>query len=449
MDKNIFKKIALAIEKQGGQAYFVGGSVRDKLLGNNNHDLDIEVYNLELDRLIGILSNFGRVDIFGKSFGIIKLKGLDADFSMPRKERSTGLSHRDFEISIDPYLSVYEASKRRDFTMNAILENILSGEIIDCHKGQEDIDNRIIRHIDDESFVEDPLRTYRAVQFAARLEFTIAEETIKLCKKMDLSHLARERVFDEIMKLLLKADRPSIGLRYMKEMDIIKRYFPLLAALEDTDQDLDFHPEGNVWIHSLMVVDEAAKLRSKSKYPDSFMLAALLHDIGKPATSEFKDGRIRSHGHDRLGTELTEEFLKKLTDDKRIISQTKDLVRHHMRPNALFNSEAKPSAYRRLANSCDLEELLLLAEADFKGRGGDPMVYEEEFLEILSFLDKKFDELNIKKDEKLKPLIRGRDLIALGLKPGKHFGPILDRAFEMQLEGRTKEEILEAIKSNI
>lgn len=440
----MIKKIAREIKRYGGETYFVGGCVRDDILGKAQKDIDVEVYNIEPGKLIDILSGVGEVDIFGKSFGILKVKGLDVDFSMPRKERATGSKHTDFEVTIDPYLSIKEASRRRDFTMNAILQDVLTKEVTDPFNGVRDIRDKTIRHIDDKTFQEDPLRAYRAVQFAGRLGFNISPETISLCRDMDLSHLPRERIFKEILKLLLESDSPSIGFEYMKQMSILEKYFPLLAELEKTHQSPKHHPEGNVWNHTMLVIDEAARIKHKSDYPDSFMIAALLHDIGKPSTTEERDGAIIAHGHAKVGANLSIDFLEELTDNKRILSQVESLVKNHMRPMALSRSDARNSAYRKFAASCNAKEVLLLFEADFKGRGGS-QDYDKEFEEANSFLEAKFKKLSIKKEEKIKPLIMGRDLIKLGLTPGKDFGEILNNAFDMQLEGYSKEEILEKI----
>ncbi len=434
------QKIASIIKKEGGRAFFVGGYVRDLILGIPSKDIDVEVYGITPQRLIEILSRFGEVDVVGKSFGVIKVKGLDVDFTMPRRERKIGEGHKGFEVSVDPFMSFEEACRRRDFTMNAIMMDVLTKEIIDPYGGVEDIKNKIIRHIDACTYIEDPLRVYRAAQFAGRLGFKIDPGTVELCRSIDLSSLSNERVFGELNKLLLKSDRPSIGFEYLKEMGVIERYFPLLNDLIDCPQPAVHHPEGDVWSHVVLVLNEAAKLRSQSKSPDSFMWAALLHDVGKPATTKEEDGRITSHGHEVAGEKLAVEFLKELSGEKRLISEVGSLVRYHMSPLSLYPN-AKDSAIRRLASKCDLHEVLLLHEADYKGRALDTSDFESRKI----WFQEKIKSLSL--EEGIKPLVRGRDLIRIGFTPGPHFGRLLKQAFEMQLDGLDKEEILDTLKA--
>jgi tRNA nucleotidyltransferase (CCA-adding enzyme) len=436
----VLEDIAKAIRKENGRVFYVGGYVRDNLLGCTSKDIDVEVYNICPQRLLEILSRFGRVDVMGKSFGIIRVNGLGVDFAMPRRERKVAAGHKGFEIGIDPFMSYEEACRRRDFTMNAILKDVLTGEIIDPFSGTIDIRNKVIRHIDDATFIEDPLRVYRAVQFTGRLGFSISSETIKLCSGIDLSSISRERVFDELLKLLLLSEKPSVGFEYMLEMGVIKKYFPLLYDLVGCPQSEIHHPEGDAWNHTMLVIDEAAKLREKSKSPDSFMLAALLHDIGKPATTKKKDGKIISHGHAEVGEKLAFELLCKLTNDKRIIADTTNLVKNHMKPISLYQPRTKDSAIRRFASKCDIHEVLLLHEADYKGRAGDIDGFEK----IKEWFQEKIVSLSL--ERKIEPLVKGRDLIRLGLEPGVHFGKILRQAFEMQLDGLKYEDIMASIK---
>lgn len=435
----MLEEIAKTIQKEGGRIFYTGGYVRDSILGIPSKDIDVEVYNISPHSFLEILSRFGEIDIIGKSFGIIKIKSLDIDFSMPRRERKTGVSHKDFEVSVDPFMSFREACRRRDFTMNAILKDVLSEEIIDPFSGIKDIKNKTIRHINNTTFVEDPLRVYRAAQFAGRFGFSIDPETVELCKKIDLSFLPKERIFDELLKLLLLSDKPSIGFEYLREMRVIKKYFPQLYAMIGCPQSRIHHPEGDVWQHTMLVIDEAAKLRGKSKAPDVFMLAALLHDIGKPITTRKENGRITSRGHAEAGEQLAMEVLSLLTNDKKILSKTTELVKYHMHPLLLYK-KAKNPAIRRLANKCDIHEVLLLHEADYKGRSLDT----SDFNKIKKWYQEKIEKLSL--EEKIEPLVKGRDLIKLGLEPGVHFGEILKHAFEMQLDGLSYENIIENIK---
>jgi len=436
----ILKDISKRISEVGGRVFYVGGYVRDQFIGKESKDIDVEIYGLDYSVLIDILSDYGEVDTIGKSFGIIKVKGLDIDFAMPRTERKTGGGHKNFVVSVDPYMPYKEGCRRRDFTVNSIMQDVLTGEIIDYFNGRRDIEGGIIRHVDDKTFVEDPLRVYRAVQFAGRFRFTIAPETLDLCRKIDLNFLPKERVFEEIMKLLMKSDNPSIGFEYMRELAITKKHFPILDKMIGCEQQLDHHPEGSVWNHTMIVVDEAAKLRTKSKYPEALMLAALLHDSGKPDTRVIRKGKVTFYGHYDVGEAASIKFLKTLTENKRLISAVSTLVKYHMNPIFLYNSHSKANAVRRLANKCDIYELLLLHEADHKKRGYSPASSNpvtDWFRNIIE---------NNALDKKLEPLVKGRDLIELGFTPGPRFGEILDYAFESQIDGYSYEEIIDKIK---
>lgn len=438
----MLNEIAKTMQQDGGRIFYVGGCVRDNIIGKPSKDIDVEIYGLSLNRLIEILSRFGEVNTVGKCFGIIKVKGLDIDFSIPRSERKVTDGHTGFEVEFDSCMLYEEACRRRDMRMNAILVDVITGEVIDPFQGRKDIEDRVIRHIDDSTFIEDPLRVYRAIQFAARFDFTIAPETLNLCKGIDLSSLSKERVYDELMKMLLKADKPSIGLTYMRELGVTEKYFPLLHNLIGCTQPIKHHPEGDAWTHTLLVVDEAAKLRDKSTSPDSFMLAAMLHDIGKPPVRDVQDGIIHFYGHDAIGSELALEFLKSLTDNKRILAEVPSLIRNHMKP--IFLYKFPDSAIRRLANKCDIREVMLLHEADHKGRGGE---LGKDFEPIAKWFNEKIKEMSL--DKKIDPLVKGRDLISLGLKPGVYFGEILKKAFDKQLDGLSYEEIMYEIKQEL
>ena len=251
----LVKKIALDIKQQGGKMYFVGGFVRDKLLGVENKDIDVEVFGITPSQLKGILSKYGEVDEVGASFGILMIKGIDIDFAMPRTERKTSDGHKGFEITVNPFLSLEEATKRRDFTINAFMQDVLTGEIIDLWNGKKDLNSKTIKHIDDHTFIEDPLRVLRACQFASRFNFSIDTKTLELCKTVDITSLAKERIFEELKKALLKSNKPSIFFKYLYEINKLDYFFKEVELLKDVPQPKVHHPEGDVWNHTLMVVD--------------------------------------------------------------------------------------------------------------------------------------------------------------------------------------------------
>ena len=428
-------KLANAIHQQGGQPILVGGSVRDYLLGQIiPKDLDLEVYHLEANELEMVLSQFGKVLRVGKSFGVLKLitEHAEYDVSLPRRESKTGKGHKGFLVNADPRMTFEEASARRDFTINSIGFDPIHQLWLDPHHGQEDLKKGILRHVGS-AFAEDPLRVLRGAQFAARLNFQLAPETLELCQTLDLNELSRERLLGEFAKLLLRAERPSIGLEILRQTKAL-RFFPELEALIDVPQDPTWHPEGCVWTHTLMVVDEAAKLRVGEEKNDLvLMFGALCHDFGKPETTIWKDGHWRSPAHDVLGMQPTEKFLRRLTDEASLIEKVTVLVREHLRPSMLYNDREKvtPGAIRRLALRVSIPELLLVAEADHFGRTTDDAL-RREFPAKQWLLDQA-SKLDVR-DEKPKPFLKGRHLLQLGMRPGPQMGKVLKEAFGLQLD---------------
>ena len=259
-------EIARAVRDAGGRALVVGGWVRDHLLGVRSKDVDIEVFGLEVERLEALLAGFGGVHAIGRAFGVLRVGGIDIDFSLPRRDSKRGPGHRGFDVEPDPTLDFAEAARRRDLTVNSIGIDPLTGEVLDPHGGRRDLERRVLRATDPAHFPEDPLRGLRAAQLAARLEMAPDEELVALCRSLDLSELSGERVFDELRKLLLRAARPSIGFKVLEDTGQL-RYFPELDALRGVPQDPEWHPEGDVWVHTLMVLDVAATLRSDGTEP--------------------------------------------------------------------------------------------------------------------------------------------------------------------------------------
>jgi tRNA nucleotidyltransferase (CCA-adding enzyme) len=330
-------KLAMAVRDASGRALLVGGCVRDELMGRQPKDWDVEVYGIEPQRLRDILDAFGPVNVVGEAFTVYKL-GPHLDVSLPRRERKTGRGHRAFFIEGDPAMTFAEAAARRDFTINAMLQDPLTGEIVDVVSGQKDLGQGILRAVSLDTFGEDSLRVLRAAQFAARFEFVIDEPTAALCRSIDLTDLPAERVWGEIEKLLLRAGRPSIGLNCLRDLGAVDQLFPEIKALIDVPQDPEWHPEGDVFVHTSLVIDRARERIDDLPYPKqvTVMLAALAHDFGKPATTEFIDGRWRSRGHEEAGVEPTLSFLEKLNihtlDGYDVLAQVVALVRDHLKP---------------------------------------------------------------------------------------------------------------------
>ncbi len=295
--KSLPKNVVELSEKArsiSGRAMLVGGCVRDELMGVEPKDWDVEVYGIAPEKLREILDSIGQVNVVGEAFTVYKL-GNDLDVSLPRRERKVGQGHRGFVVEGDPDMSFEEACSRRDFTTNAILKDALTGEIIDPFNGRADIEKKVLRHVSSDTFAEDSLRVLRAAQFAARFEFDIAAETVELCKAIDVTDLPKERIWGELEKLLLKAQKPSIGLKWLYDFGVVNQIFPELQSLVGVPQEAEWHPEGDVDVHTLMVVDEARKLIDDLPYERqvAVMIGALAHDFGKPPTTEFVDGRNR------------------------------------------------------------------------------------------------------------------------------------------------------------
>ncbi|MBK8812994.1 MAG: HD domain-containing protein [Acidobacteria bacterium] len=432
--------ISRAAAEIGGRAMLVGGCVRDELMGLAPTDWDLEVYGVEPAKLREILDRFGRVDAVGEAFTVYKI-GADLDVSLPRRERKTGRGHRGFVIEGDPSMSFESASRRRDFTVNSILKDALTGEIVDCFGGRGDIERRVLKMTSPKTFPEDSLRVLRAAQFAARFEFAIDDQTKEMCRSIDLSDLPKERIWGELEKLLLKAERPSIGLKLFYELRIAEKLFPELDSLVGVPQEPDWHPEGDVDIHTLMVVDEARRLIADLSYAEkvAVMLGAVCHDFGKPLTTEFRDGRIRSLAHDEAGVEPTLTFLDRLgihtLDGFDVRQQIVQLVRFHLTPGMFFKNPPGDGAFRRLARKVDLDLLYRVAKADSLGRNPDWLPVERRFdAAAQEWFISRVRDLNIEHSAPM-PILMGRHLIELGLSPSPLFKHVLDEVYEKQLDG--------------
>lgn len=414
----------------------VGGYVRDVFMQKQSKDIDIEVFNINsLTELASALEGLAKVHMVGKSFGVLKLHldGYDFDISLPRTEIKTGKGHNGFKITTDGFLSFKEAASRRDFSMNAIGYDFEKKCFLDPYNGQKDIANKIIKHIKDESFVEDPLRVLRAVQFTARFHFTIHPDTLKLCQKMVkekmLKELPKERVFQEYKKLLLKSEKPSIGFEILDKMNAL---FPELKALQGVQQDKVHHPEGDVWTHTMMSLDAMSTLKSVDEKKDLIlMLAILCHDLGKAKATKITNGKISSIGHENI-LEPTLSLLERLTNEKSLFKEIKPLVQHHLKPSQLYRQKSKSAAIRRLSTKVNIQDLVTLAKADHFGRTTQD-AKNREYL-AGEWLLQKAKELNVQ-NKKPKSFLQGRDLIKLGMNPSGEFKKILDQAYEAQLEG--------------
>ena len=456
---NLAIKIAVEVNKVGGSSFYVGGYVRDDILGIPNKDIDIEIHNIEPNVLENILKQFGNIEkrTVGNNFGIYNINRFNLDISLPRKEMAIGKGHKDFDIIVDPYLSLKESAKRRDFTTNALMKNIHTGEIIDYYGGLDDLKKGIIRHIDDNTFAEDPLRVLRACQFAARFDFDIATETIELCKNMDISTLPKERVAGELTKALIKGNKPSIFFNSLYEMKQTE-WFKEVFDLKDVKQDTVYHPEGDVYEHTMSVIDEASTLFPTGiDNPDRylpFMLSALCHDFGKLNTTKINNkGRICAINHEKTGIPLANDFLDRIYNNKGFTRYVDNMIEFHMKAHSCFNNKTKIKSTNLLFDKLLYPtDFIHLAYADSIGHN----IQKLDNKQFNMFLGKAMRENEFLinryfnyKDRKSQPHITANNLIELGLKPSPLYKEILDKAWNLHLKGVNKENVLKQVADTL
>lgn len=429
----------------------VGGYVRDLAIARIHgyqapvKDVDLEVYQVPAEVLRSALQDFARhqgltFHEVGKSFGVFKLHNPDGtalDVAIPRRESQQGPRHQDFVVVGDPTMTFQEAAARRDFTINSMGLHLTDGEWLDPYQGLAHLDQRLLQHISP-AFAEDPLRVLRGAQFMGRFNLHMAQATEQLCATLTPEYLSRERIEEEFNKLLTQGLYPSLGLEMLRRVGWLA-YFPELAALVGVPQDPQWHPEGNVWVHTCMVVDQAARL-IQGHAPNvqiRVAYAALCHDLGKPSTTVFEEGHWRSKAHDLAGEAPTRSFLKRITENRDLTEGVVRLVINHLHPHMLWHQQAGPAAVRRLANrlapDTTIQELVLCARADHFGRTTpEALQYHDP---AGAWLLAQAEALRVA-DQALPPILMGRHLIERGLKPGPPFKQLLNRALEAQIEGR-------------
>lgn len=470
--------ICREVNSLGGKALLVGGCVRDavisvEVLGFDLEpkDFDIEIYGLSPQTLSLVLeTKFGDVRTEGESFAVLKIpvEGLPEpiDASIPRRESKSGKGHKGFTIEGDPTMSISEAALRRDLTINSLAYDPLTETLYDAYNGVEHIKEGVIEVTNEEAFQEDPLRVLRVMQFASRFEFGISGNTLKLCKEMiqrgDLDELPSERITEEVKKLFTKGRKPSIGLEFAREAGIVERYWPEMHAMVGVEQDEQWHPEGDVWRHTLQVVDSSAQIAERERLSKDdrlvLTLASLAHDFGKPATTEFKDGTWKAHGHEAAGVEPTQEFLDRFDLPNDIKKKVVALVPDHLAPKYFWEQEVKHGvdmrkAVNRLANrlgkgDTNIYMISLLAEADQCGRNPDSSSMEplsrDQVAELeawQTWLNNKATELRVT-EKPPERLLNGRDLLVQlpERRGGVWLGCVLDAVYADQLDGEVLSE---------
>lgn len=440
-------RILEAITEAGGQPYLVGGCVRDALLGGHvSKDVDIEVFGLTMKEIDAALSTkVGYVDEFGANFSVLKMTvgGEDFDISVPRKDVKTGDGHRGFDIEPDPFSSLTDATGRRDFTINALMFDPATEEVIDCWGGMGDLDDKVLRHTTD-AFGEDPLRVLRGVQFAARFGFTMHSDTAGVARGLadQYTQLPTERVWTEWHKIATKGTHISHALGVLADTGWEKHY-PGLSVLHDVPQDPTWHPEGNVHVHSGMAADKAASLADEAGLDEHeravVVFGALVHDFGKATHTQHvtnPDGTvtIKSHGHDEAGVKPAGEFLNSIGAPSAVIKKVLPIVEAHMCISSTGQNPSRPAVRRlsRRLSPATMNEWAMVCEADKGGRGSasGPAGTEKWLSQY---------EVEVETNS-MTPLLRGDHLIAAGMKPGPTFRPILDAALAAQDEGLFDDE---------
>jgi len=435
----------------GGRPYEVGGCVRDRIVGVACKDVDIEVFQMKPDVLTAILSKFGKVDCVGVSFGVIKLNtsdGMEYDFTVPRRESKSGSGHRGFIVEVDHSMTIEEAAARRDFTINAIYRCPLTDQLHDPFRGATHLADKSL-HATSHHFGEDPLRVLRGMQFAARFGLSATEQTIQMSRDLlpEAPALARDRIWHEWEKWALRGTYPSLGLAFLRETHWLSLY-PELEALVGVQQDPEWHPEGDVWMHTLHVCDAAAVVADREQLAGRdrivVLLAALCHDLGKATHTRFENGRWHAYGHEVGGVAPTKALLERIGCPIALQDLVVPLVADHL-IHAV--DKVNPRLVRRLAfrlGEASVKHLIHLIEADVSGRPPLPPRLPDNAKKILELAS------GLKIDRNApKPILLGRHLIELGHEPAPWFGKVLKQCFEAQLDGvfETEEDGFEYLKS--
>ena len=437
--------IVQIVHERGGRALLVGGAVRDLLLGLPLKDLDIEIYGLTVDELEVVLRQFGPVRLVGKVYGVLCLDGLAVDWSLPR----TDSAGRKPQVTVDPHMQFEQAFRRRDLTINAMGIDLITYELIDPFNGQDDLMNNVLRAPDAQTFAEDPLRFFRVMQFIGRFGMTPDSTLQEICKTISLEGVSRERIAGEFEKLLLLSQRPSLGIRWLRDVGRLHEVLPELAATIGVQQNPAWHPEGDVFEHTMQTIDAAARFTYKDSDEKLLLvLTALCHDLGKPAVTKLIDGIWRSRGHEEEGIEPAHSFLKRVTLKKDLIDNVLVLVRHHRAPGTFVKEGAKPAAYKRLARALAPLSIELLARLTLADKQGRNNLLHEPLTNSFEDLDEFMRRARAAgvDQQPEKQLLVGADL-APYVEPGPRMGELLKKAYQLQLEeGITdKAELLKKI----
>jgi tRNA nucleotidyltransferase (CCA-adding enzyme) len=435
-------KIISEVNNGGGVPLLVGGAVRDLFLQRKIKDIDIEVHNLSLANLEKVLSKFGVVRKVGKSFGVLRIDGLDVDWSIPRQDASG----RKPEVKLDPGMGYEKAFARRDLTINSMGINLVDYGLIDIFGGLQDLQSGILRATDESFFKEDPLRFFRVMQFVGRFEMEPDAKLNEICKEIDISNVSKERISEEFVKLFLKSKKPSLAIDWLDKVGRLKEILPELYDTKIIEQNPEWHPEGNVFEHTKQAMNFAAQQSYESDEEKILQVAsAMCHDLGKVASTKVENGRIRSVGHENTGVPFAKKLMSRITDKKDLIKKVAVLTKYHMCPGNYLSNGAKDATYKKLAWKLDKEGALTMVQlhrlfcADRAGRnaeGGGPL--ENGGQPCVDFLDKA-SRLSILSGPE-RPILTGKDLEASGIQPGPKMGKLLEQAYELQLNEKIKDK---------
>ena len=443
-NRQLIREIAQEAHALGGRALLVGGCVRDELTGVPCYDIDCEIHGVEKQALREMLSRFGRIDESGEAYGIFTLEGCGLDIALPRLETRTGQGHRDFTVTVDPFLSPKRAAARRDFTVNAIMRDALTGEIIDPYGGVQDLENGVLRAVPGGQFEEDPLRVLRGAQFAARFHLTPDRDTVEKMRRMPVDCLSAARVMEETKKALLKSDQPSVYFSVLEAAGALEPWFHELAALRNIPQNPVYHPEGDALTHTLMVLEAAAEVRDRPdhviKDPLAFMLSCLTHDLGKAVSMQVREnGKIQAIGHEHTGVPLIADMLTRLGVSRKVIAYAQNMCKLHMRVHTCYYGKARVSRTNLLFDEAEMpRELAWLVVCDSRGTGKpwENADTEEAFI---------MERLHLYEEAAAKPMPDAAMLMALGMQPGPEMKAALKRAREMVLAGESAERAAEKV----
>jgi tRNA nucleotidyltransferase (CCA-adding enzyme) len=427
--------IITKIVHAGGRALLVGGAVRDLLLELPLKDLDIEVHQLSEEQLSAILQQYGPVSLVGKSFGVLRLHGLDIDWSLPRADSSG----RKPEVIIDPGMGIEAACRRRDLTMNAMAIDLHTLCLIDVYGGQQDLAHGLLRETDADLFVQDPLRFFRVMQFISRFSMRTAPSLDAICSAMDISGVSVERIEQEFHKMMLSSPRPSLGLRWLVDIGRLRYVLPELDATRGIAQNPEWHPEGDVFEHTMQAIDAAASITANYTSPDEkriIMYAALCHDLGKVTTTHVVDGVIKSEMHAQVGEPIARRMMRRISRAQELIDAVCLMVLYHMEPGQFVHGNAKAAAYKRLARKLAPHATLLqlsdLARADRRGRNAHShLPLTDDDPDIIQFRERAIHAQVFESVEQ--PILNGRDLLD-SVPAGPELGALVRKAYEIQLE---------------